>query len=459
MKIEEFVKGHVYRREDLIDAFKGSFMRGMNKCNRTNTLVLISKHTSNRIYGDKLFENNQIIYTGEGQRGDQTYTGANKDLLNAEANNLPVYLFVVFNNQEYTYYGRVHLNGIPYFEEELDVDGNNRNVIRFPLIRSDEFVSLSDEQMKNHYVAGIIPSRKSYQVVGAAIIDNNNQVLCAQRGYGSLKGKWEFPGGKIESGENDVEALKREIKEELGIDINVKELIDENYHEYADFNVTLKVYRCEYASGEINDSEHQSLKWVDSKKLGDLDWADADKPIVETYIDSLPRFIDGEIDFDYFEAEAVKHSDSNLLRAVQDYERSERNKRKSGEAAELAVINYEKDRLNNAGRPDLADCVKQVSLESSDYGYDVMSFEIVNGVAQELHIEVKSAKLVDNKKYIEFFISDNELNKFKNDPVYRVYCLIRYGKKYKLHEAKKADFFSHNYLSPLSYRVRIRIAE
>ena len=72
MNISDFVKGHIYRRDDLIDAFKGSFMRGMNKCNRTNTLVLISKHTSNRIYGDKLFENNQIIYTGEGQKGNQT---------------------------------------------------------------------------------------------------------------------------------------------------------------------------------------------------------------------------------------------------------------------------------------------------------------------------------------------------------------------------------------------------
>ena len=61
MRIEDFVKGHSYTRDHLKQAFKGSFMRGMNKCNRTNTLVLISKHTSNRIYGDKLFENNQII--------------------------------------------------------------------------------------------------------------------------------------------------------------------------------------------------------------------------------------------------------------------------------------------------------------------------------------------------------------------------------------------------------------
>ena len=213
MKIEEFIKGHIYNRENLRSAFGGSFYRGMNKCNRTNTLVLISKHTSNRIYGD-LFQNNQLIYTGEGQKGDQTYTGANKDLLNSEENKLPVYLFVVFKNQQYTYYGTVHLNGQPYFDNELDVDGNDRKVIRFPLVLSNDFIPLTTEQMKSHYVAGIVPERKTLQVVGAAIINEKGEVLCAQRGYGSLKGKWEFPGGKIEKGESDAEALAREIKEE-----------------------------------------------------------------------------------------------------------------------------------------------------------------------------------------------------------------------------------------------------
>ena len=457
MEIKDFIKGHIYKRDDLIDAFKGSFMRGMNKCNRTNTLVLISKHTSNRIYGD-LFRNNQLIYTGEGQKGDQTYTGANKDLLNSNETGLPVYLFVVFKNQQYTYYGPVFLNGEPYFEDELDVEGNNRKVIRFPLVLSTDFVPLTAEQMKNHYVAGIVPKKRFLQVVGAAIVNDNGEVLCAQRGYGSLKGKWEFPGGKIEQGESDAEALAREIKEELGIDVSVKEMVDENYHEYETININLNVYKCSYLSGEINDSEHQSLKWVDGKKLYELDWADADKPIVDTYIDSLPRTIDGEpLQLKYYEAKAIESSDRELLRAVQDYERAQRNQRRAGESAEIAVINYEKDKLNNAGRPDLAELVKQVSKASSDYGYDILSFEINNGVAQEVHIEVKSAKM--SSSYIEFFISENELNKFKNDGAYKIYCLIRMGKNYKLHEVNKTDFFAHNYLSPMSYRVRIRIAE
>ena len=178
---------------------------------------------------------------------------------------------------------------------------------------------------------------------------------------------------------------------------------------------------------------------------------------MDTYIDSLPRSIDGQISFDYFEAEAIKQTDRELLRAVQDYEKSQKNKRKAGESAEIAVVNYEKAKLRNAARPDLADLVKQVSQVSSDYGYDILSFELIEGVAREIHIEVKSAKL--SNTYIEFFISANELNKFKNDQAYKIYCLIKAGNNYKLHEVNKADFFRHDYLSPMSYRVRIRIAE
>ena len=62
-------------------------------------------------------------------------------------------------------------------------------------------------------------------------------------------------------------------------------------------------------------------------------------------------------------------------------------------------------------------------------------------------------------KYVEFFISENELNKFKTDTHHKIYCLIKSGRNYKLHEVNKYDFFRNNYLSPMTYRVRIRIAE
>ena len=188
-----------------------------------------------------------------------------------------------------------------------------------------------------------------------------------------------------------------------------------------------------------------------------MDWAEADKPIIDTYLESLPRNIDGQINFDYFEAEAVKPNNKELIRAVQDYEKAQRNKQKSGESAEIAVVKYERDKLNNLGHPELAEKVTQVSKDNSAAGYDVISYEIEDGLIKEIHIEVKSAKM--GTKYIEFFISENELNKFKNDSNHKIYCLIKSGRSYKLHEVNKYDFFRNNYLSPMTYRVRIKAAE
>ncbi len=460
MKVSDFIKGHVYTRQDLISAFGGSFnrVRGITPINRLNLIVLVSVHAGRRGYEDKLFSNDIMLYSGEGKTGDQKLEGRNKSVYTAKDNGKTLLLFVVLDPGKYTYFGEVVLVGEPFFEEIKGFDQIMRKVIRFPMMKKTATRELTEYEMKHAIVGGVsLLTKPVTQVVGAAIVNEKGEVLCAQRGHGSLIGKWEFPGGKIEEGETEKGALIREIKEELDIDIEVVDLIDENYYEYKDSNINLKVYKCKYISGKINDLEHQSLKWVDSKSLSNLDWADADRPIVDTYMDSLPRSIEGQISFDYFEAEAVKQNDRELFRAVQDYERSQRNKQKAGEAAEIAVINYERDKLNNDGRPDLADLVKQVSKLSSDYGYDILSFEIVNGVAQEIHIEVKSAKL--SNSYIEFFISENELSKFKNDPAYKIYCLIKSGRNYRLHEVNKTDFFAHNYLSPMSYRVRIRIAE
>ena len=108
MRIADLVVGSKYIRDDLISAFGGSFMRGMNYCSKTNTLDLISKHTSNRIYGDD-FTGNKLMYTGEGQRGDQTLTGQNKRLAESNTTKIPVHLFMVFELHVYVYYGTVKL--------------------------------------------------------------------------------------------------------------------------------------------------------------------------------------------------------------------------------------------------------------------------------------------------------------------------------------------------------------
>jgi len=400
-----------------------------------------------------------MYYTGEGQIGNQKMWKGNKAILEAKDKGFDIHLFVRFKKPEYTYYGKVELVDQPFFTDEKDVEGNTRIVIKFPIMRKASFRKLTSYEMEQIHVGGITPVEKPIiQVVGAAIINDSGELLCAQRGYGSLIGKWEFPGGKVEENETDQEALKREIKEELNIDIEVSDLIDENYNEYADKNINLKVYKCKYISGEIHDTEHQALKWNKPEDAEFLDWADADKPIVETFLDSLPKRIDGNINFDYFEAEAVKPNNKDLARAVQDYEKSQRNKQKSGDMAEEAVLRYERDKLNNLGHPELAELVKKESETNSAAGYDVVSYEIQpDGSFVEIHIEVKSAR--KSNKYIEFFISENELNKFKEDPRHKIYCLIKSGRSFKLHEVNKGDFFRNDYLSPMTYRVRIRVAE
>ncbi len=460
MKISDFKLGHKYNRNDLIEAFGGSFMGGINICKKTNTIVITSIHTGNRIYDDKLFESDIMYYTGEGQVGDQKMWKGNQAINTASDRGVDIHLFVRFKKTEYTYFGIVEVVDEPFFADEKDVNGNMRKVIKFPMMQRTSVRNLTQFENIRTVSAGISPMEKPIiQVVGAAIINDDGELLCAQRGYGSLIGKWEFPGGKIEPGETPEEAIKREIKEELDIDIEVEELIDENYNEYPDKNINLKVYRCKYVSGDIKDTEHQALKWSKPEQIESLDWAEADKPIVDSYLDSLPKKIDGEpLQFDYFEAEAIKPNNKDLFRAVQDYEKSQRNKQKSGESAEIAVIHYERDKLNNLGHPELAELVTQVSKDNSAAGYDIKSYDInEDGSFIETHIEVKSAKM--GNKYIEFFISENELRKFKEDTNHKIYCLIKMGRNYKLHEVNKYDFFRNNYLSPMTYRVRIRVAE
>lgn len=459
MKITDFELGKKYKRDDLISAFGGSFMRGINICKKTNTIVITSIHTGNRIYDDKLFDGDVMLYTGEGRKGDQKKTYGNKAICEAKDKGIPIYLFVRFKKPEYTYFGEVEVVDEIKYVKEKDVNGNIRNVIKFPMMQKTSIRQLTDYEMRHIVSGGVTPFEKPIiQVVGAAIVNEINEVLCAQRGYGSLIGKWEFPGGKIEPGETPEQALIREIKEELSIDIEVKELIDENYNEYPDKSINLKVYKCKYVSGVIKDTEHQALKWTKPEAIEKLDWAEADKPIVETYLDSLERNIVGFANYDYFEAEAVTPSKKDIQRAAQDYEKAQRAKQKSGDMAEEAVLRYERDKLNNLGHPELAELVKQESKENSAAGYDVRSYDVNDdGSFVEIHIEVKSAKLTG--KYVEFFISENELDKFRNDPNHKVYCLIKFGRNYKLHEVNKSDFFRNNYLSPMAYRVRIRVAE
>jgi len=124
---------------------------------------------------------------------------------------------------------------------------------------------------------------KSIEVV-AAVIFREGRVLCVQRPenareYVSLK--WEFPGGKIESGENREQALKREIHEELDVEIGNLDYFMTVEHTYPDFHLVMHAYTCSIAKGEPVLKEHIALKWLRVEELDQLDWAAADIPIVE----------------------------------------------------------------------------------------------------------------------------------------------------------------------------------
>ncbi len=122
--------------------------------------------------------------------------------------------------------------------------------------------------------------------VTCAIIEVNNKVLCAQRSETMhLPLKWEFPGGKVEKKENLEECLKREIKEELGVEINLLEKLPSNFHKYAEKkSIELIPFRCSLQTFEIFLKEHSKIEWLPISELHKLDWAEADIPIVNHYI-------------------------------------------------------------------------------------------------------------------------------------------------------------------------------
>lgn len=119
---------------------------------------------------------------------------------------------------------------------------------------------------------------KQIHVVGAVII-RDGLVLCAQRGEGgSLAGLWEFPGGKIEPGENPAAALEREIAEELDCMIEVGDLITTTGYDYEFGTVILTTFYCRLVSGSPTASEHAAIRWLLPADLATIEWAPADIP-------------------------------------------------------------------------------------------------------------------------------------------------------------------------------------
>jgi 8-oxo-dGTP diphosphatase len=120
--------------------------------------------------------------------------------------------------------------------------------------------------------------------VVAAIIVNESKILCMQRGESKLpyiSKKYEFPGGKIEIGETNQEALIREIKEELNLEIRDLNHFLTIEHTYPDFKIVMHSYKCVVDQPTFHLSEHLDFKWRTANQMDDLDWAAADLPIVD----------------------------------------------------------------------------------------------------------------------------------------------------------------------------------
>ena len=126
---------------------------------------------------------------------------------------------------------------------------------------------------------------KTVKVVAAiikAVNENGETIIFAtQRGYGDFKGGWEFPGGKIESGETPQEALKREIIEELDTEVSVGELMDTVEYDYPQFHLSMDCFWCQIVRGNLVLKEHEAARWLTKDELNNVEWLPADITLIE----------------------------------------------------------------------------------------------------------------------------------------------------------------------------------
>ena len=125
---------------------------------------------------------------------------------------------------------------------------------------------------------------KKITTVAGIIKNEKGEILCTLRDQGKydyVSFKWEFPGGKIEEGETEEQALTRELQEELEIEVKIGKFFYQVEHDYPDFHLSMAVYECELISKDLKINVHKGIKWLNAKDIMSLDWAAADIPVAK----------------------------------------------------------------------------------------------------------------------------------------------------------------------------------
>lgn len=123
---------------------------------------------------------------------------------------------------------------------------------------------------------------RQIEVVAAIIRDADGRIFATQRGYGEWQGWWEFPGGKMETGESPEEALIREIWEELETRIAIGRHLQTVEWDYPQFHLTMHCYLCRVESGALTLKEHEAARWLAKDELDSVRWLPADVQVIET---------------------------------------------------------------------------------------------------------------------------------------------------------------------------------
>jgi 8-oxo-dGTP diphosphatase len=128
--------------------------------------------------------------------------------------------------------------------------------------------------------------------VCCAIIINKEKILVAQRTIKQSNSlKWEFPGGKIEPDETEEECIKREIQEELAVEVAIKSKLQAVFHSYPDFQIELIPFLCEIKSGQVTCREHKKIGWFSNNEIFKIDLADADRKVLQLLLRSKKQLI------------------------------------------------------------------------------------------------------------------------------------------------------------------------